>query len=58
MTWMPAYLSSNLLTALIFFPLAGALLPFFLPKGNLRLIRNTTLFVTLAEFILSLPLIF
>ena len=58
MTWMPAYLSSNLLTALIFLPLAGALLLIFLPKGNLRLIRNATLLVTLAEFLLSLPLVF
>ncbi|HWS15907.1 MAG TPA: NADH-quinone oxidoreductase subunit M [Candidatus Methylomirabilis sp.] len=58
MTWMPAFLSSNLLTVLIFFPLAGALLLFFLPKGNVRLIRNATLLVTLAEFVLSLPLVF
>jgi NADH-quinone oxidoreductase subunit M len=55
---VPAFLSSNLLTALIFFPLAGALLLFFLPKGNVRLIRNATLLVTLAEFLLSLPLVF
>jgi NADH-quinone oxidoreductase subunit M len=58
MTWMPAYLSSNLLTVLIFFPLAGALLLFFLPKGNVRLIRNATLLVTLAEFLLSLVIVF
>ena len=58
MTWIPACISSNLLTALIFFPLAGALLLFFLPKRNLRLIRNVTLLVTLAEFLLSLPLVF
>ncbi|MBM2828391.1 MAG: NADH-quinone oxidoreductase subunit [Actinobacteria bacterium] len=56
MTWIPACLASNLLTALIFFPLAGALLLFFLPRENPRLIRNTTLLVTLAEFLLSLPL--
>jgi NADH-quinone oxidoreductase subunit M len=58
MTWMPACLSSNLLTALIFFPLAGILLLLFLPKDNLRLIRNTALLVTVAEFLLSLPLVF
>jgi len=58
MTSIPAFLSLNLLTALIFFPLAGALLLFFLPKGNVRLIRNATLLVTLAEFLLSLPLVF
>ena len=34
MTWIPACVLSNLLTALIFFPLAGALLLFFLPKGK------------------------
>ena len=58
MTWMPAHLSSNLLTALIFLPLAGALLLLFLPGGNVRRIRNATLLVTLAEFALSLPLVF
>jgi len=55
MTGIPAYLSSNLLTALIFFPLAGALLLFFLPRENPRLIRNVTFLVTLVEFFLSLP---
>ncbi|PWB68176.1 MAG: NADH-quinone oxidoreductase subunit M [Deltaproteobacteria bacterium] len=48
-------LSSNLLSVLIFFPLAGALLLFFLPRENPRLIRNATFLVTLAEFFLSLP---
>ncbi len=56
MTSITAYLASNLLTALIFFPLAGALLLFFLPRENHGLIRNTTLLVTLVEFLLSLPL--
>jgi NADH-quinone oxidoreductase subunit M len=58
MTWMPASLSSNLLTVLIFLPLAGALRIAFLPKDNPRLIRNTAFTVTLAEFLLSLPLVF
>ncbi|HZW36447.1 MAG: NADH-quinone oxidoreductase subunit M [Deltaproteobacteria bacterium] len=55
MTGIPAMLSSNLLTVLIFFPLAGALLLFFLPRENPRLIRNVTFLVTLVEFFLSLP---
>jgi NADH-quinone oxidoreductase subunit M len=55
---VPAFLSSNLLTAVIFFPLAGVLLLVFLPKGNLRLIRNAALLTTIAEFLLSLPIVF
>jgi NADH-quinone oxidoreductase subunit M len=55
---VPAFLSSNLLTAVIFFPFAGVLLLVFLPKGNLRLIRNTALLTTIAEFLLSLPIVF
>jgi len=55
---IPAFLSSNLLTAVIFFPLAGALLLVFLPKGNPRLIRNAALLTALAEFLLSLPVVF
>jgi NADH-quinone oxidoreductase subunit M len=58
MTWMPAFLSSNLLTALIFFPLAGALILLFLPGQNLRLVRNAALLLALSEFALSLPLVF
>ncbi len=57
MTWIPAYLSSNLLTVLIFFPLVGVLLLFFLPKDNTRLLKNLTFIVTLVEFILSLPMV-
>jgi NADH-quinone oxidoreductase subunit M len=49
-------LMANLLTVLIFFPLAGALLLFFLPRENPRLIRNVTFLATLLEFLLSLPL--
>ncbi|MBF8260206.1 MAG: proton-translocating NADH-quinone oxidoreductase, chain M, partial [Actinobacteria bacterium] len=55
---VPAFLSSNLLTVVIFFPLAGVLLLVFLPKGNLRLIRNAALLTTIAEFLLSLPIVF
>jgi NADH-quinone oxidoreductase subunit M len=56
MTGIPAILSSNLLTVLIFFPLAGALLLIFLPRND-RTLRNVTFAVTLAEFLLSLPLV-
>jgi NADH-quinone oxidoreductase subunit M len=56
MTGIPAILSSNLLTVLIFFPLAGALLLIFLPRND-RALRNVTFAVTLAEFLLSLPLV-
>jgi NADH-quinone oxidoreductase subunit M len=55
---IPAFLSSNLLTVVIFFPIAGALLLVFLPKGNLRLIRTAALLTALAEFLLSLPIVF
>ncbi|MBF8256984.1 MAG: proton-translocating NADH-quinone oxidoreductase, chain M, partial [Anaerolineales bacterium] len=55
---VPAFLSSNLLSVVIFFPLAGVLLLVFLPKGNLRLIRNAALLTALAEFLLSLPIVF
>jgi NADH-quinone oxidoreductase subunit M len=55
---VPAFLSSNLLTVVIFSPLAGALLLFFLPKGNLRLIRNAAFLTALAEFLLSLVIVF
>jgi len=55
---VPAFLSSNLLTVVIFFPLVGVLLLLFLPKGNIRLIRNVALLTALAEFLLSLPIVF
>ena len=55
---IPGFLSSKLLTAVIFFPLAGVLLLMFLPKGNLRLIRSAALLTALAEFLLSLPIVF
>jgi NADH-quinone oxidoreductase subunit M len=57
MTGIPAIIGSNLLTALIFLPLAGALLLIFLPKEKPGLIRNVTFLVTLAEFLLSLPVV-
>jgi len=47
---------ANLLSVLIFFPLAGVLLLFFLPRDDNRLLRNVTFAVTLVEFLLSLPL--
>ena len=46
---------TNLLSVLIFLPLAGVLLLVFLPRENHRLLRNVTFAVTLAEFLLSLP---
>ena len=49
--------TANLLTALIFFPLAGALLLALLPRDDRRLLKNVTFGVTLAEFLLSLPLV-
>src|SRR3989337_3038370 len=48
MTGILETLSANLLTALIFFPLAGALLLVFLPRDDNRLLRNVTFGVTLA----------
>jgi len=46
---------TNLLSVLIFLPLAGVLLLVFLPRENHRLLRNVTFAVTLVEFLLSLP---
>jgi NADH-quinone oxidoreductase subunit M len=48
---------SNLLTILIFLPMAGAFILFFLPKENGRLAKDVTLAVTLVEFLLSLPVL-
>jgi NADH-quinone oxidoreductase subunit M len=47
----------NLLSVLIFLPLGGAVLAMFLPRENERLIKNFALFVTLAEFVLSIPVV-
>lgn len=47
-----------LLSAIIFLPLAGALLLTLLPRKNALLIKLTALFITLLEFALSLPLFF
>ncbi|MGB3400036.1 MAG: hypothetical protein WBA34_07685, partial [Candidatus Deferrimicrobiaceae bacterium] len=55
MTSIPQALVTNLLSVLIFFPLAGALALVFLPRENGRLLKNLTFGVTLAEFLLSLP---
>ena len=55
MTSVSQALMTNLLTAVIFFPLVGVFLLVFLPKENHRLLRNVTFAVTLAEFLLSLP---
>jgi NADH-quinone oxidoreductase subunit M len=57
MTGIMETLSANLLSALIFFPLAGALLLILLPRNDNRLLKNVTFGVTLAEFLLSLPLV-
>src|SRR3990172_2495321 len=55
MSAIPAQLAGNILTVLIFLPLAGALLLVFLPKGKPRLLRDATFLVTALEFLLSLP---
>jgi NADH-quinone oxidoreductase subunit M len=55
MTSVPQVLTANLLSVLIFLPLAGVFLLVFLPRENHRLLRNMTFAVTLAEFLLSLP---
>ncbi|MBA4421623.1 MAG: Fe-S-binding domain-containing protein, partial [Syntrophus sp. (in: bacteria)] len=47
-----------LLSTLIFFPLAGALLLMLLPRRNALLIKASVLVWTLLEFVLSLPLFF
>ena len=55
MTSVSQALMTNLLSVLIFLPLAGVFLLVFLPRENPRLLRNVTFAVTLAEFLLSLP---
>ncbi|MDP1989705.1 MAG: hypothetical protein Q8K00_01680, partial [Syntrophales bacterium] len=47
-----------LLSILIFFPLAGALLLMLLPRRNALFIKVSVLIWTLLEFVLSLPLFF
>jgi NADH-quinone oxidoreductase subunit M len=47
----------NVLTAVIFLPLAGFLLTFLLPKGNEKLVRVFTLAWSLLTFVVSLVLI-
>jgi NADH-quinone oxidoreductase subunit M len=47
----------NLLTAVIFLPLAGCLLTLLLPKENEKLIRQFTLISSLLTFVISLFLI-
>ncbi|HEY3489102.1 MAG TPA: NADH-quinone oxidoreductase subunit M [Candidatus Deferrimicrobiaceae bacterium] len=51
-------LMANILTILIFLPLAGAFVLFFLPRENGRAIKHVTFVVTLVEFLLSLPVLF
>jgi len=48
----------NLLTYLTFLPLAGMVVLLFIPKGSDGLLKGFTLLVTLATFVLSLPLAF
>jgi len=55
MMGIPQMVMPNILTVLIFLPLAGVLVLFFLPRSDYRLLRNFTFFVTLVEFLLSLP---
>lgn len=47
----------NLLTAVIFLPLAGCLLTLLIPKENEKLIRQFTLILSLLTFVISLFLI-
>src|SRR3989339_538557 len=47
-----------ILSLLIFFPLAGAVVLLFLNKENAKQIRIVTLLFALAEFFISLPLFF
>lgn len=47
-----------LLSVLIFFPLTGALLLMLMPRRKALLIKVSALLVTVAEFVLSLPLFF
>ncbi|MDP2268123.1 MAG: hypothetical protein Q8K46_03045, partial [Deltaproteobacteria bacterium] len=47
-----------LLSIIIFFPLAGALLLALAPRRNALLIKGLALTITLLEFALSLPLFF
>jgi NADH-quinone oxidoreductase subunit M len=47
-----------LLSAVIFLPLAGALLLMLLPRRNAPLVKVSALILTLVEFALSLPLFF
>ncbi|HEU5360613.1 MAG TPA: NADH-quinone oxidoreductase subunit M [Candidatus Deferrimicrobiaceae bacterium] len=56
MTSIPQALAANLLSAVIFLPVAGILVLFFLPKENPRLLKNVTFLVTLVDFLLSLPI--
>ncbi|MDX1815077.1 MAG: Fe-S-binding domain-containing protein, partial [Thermodesulfobacteriota bacterium] len=55
MNFLPQGLMANILTVLIFFPLAGTLALVFLPRENERLLKNLAFGITLAEFVLSLP---
>ena len=45
-----------ILTAVTFFPLAGAILLFFVPKTKGEFIKWMTLVISLVEFVISLPL--
>jgi NADH-quinone oxidoreductase subunit M len=45
-----------ILTAVTFFPLAGAILLFFVPKAKEEFIKWMTLVISLVEFVISLPL--
>jgi NADH-quinone oxidoreductase subunit M len=47
-----------LLSTLIFFPLAGALLLMLLPRRNALFLKASVLVWTVVEFVLSLPLLF
>lgn len=48
------YLFSNIITIVIFLPLAGAIILIFFPKDKTNLIKNFAFLVSIATFILSL----
>jgi NADH-quinone oxidoreductase subunit M len=54
---MDVSVSFPILTAVVFAPLLGAIILMFFPKEEKGLIRNTALFVMLAGFAISLPLL-
>jgi len=54
---MTEFINQWILTALIVWPLLGALALFALPRASVGLVRTTALVVTVVEFVLSLHLV-